>query len=179
MNHLWHSKTHVHDITLSPYSSSNSWNFLSEFFFFSFPQEIYALLNFYPSRESGTATQHGHTQTKLGGKLTDRETSPILFDLRRFKVDLLYSLPHSYKLKSQCSPGITCIARGPRALFHIQETPPQHITGSSVTLLLLSHGSLMRFPLYIPRCCLDLLLKPRGGNGMRWVSAAHLVARKV
>jgi hypothetical protein len=55
------------------------------------------LLDFHPSHESDRVTQHGHTQTKLRGKPTDRETSPVLFDLRRFKVDYLSLAPHSYK----------------------------------------------------------------------------------
>jgi hypothetical protein len=35
--------------------------------------QIDALLDFHPSHESGRATQHGHTQTKLRGKPTDIE----------------------------------------------------------------------------------------------------------
>jgi hypothetical protein len=35
--------------------------------------QIDVLLNFHPSHESNRTAQHGHTQTKVRGKLTDTE----------------------------------------------------------------------------------------------------------
>jgi hypothetical protein len=74
MSHLCHSETHMRDLT-SPYTSFNSWKHSVGvfFFFFQFHNkfQIYALLNFHPSHESGRATHHGLNQTKLRGKPTD------------------------------------------------------------------------------------------------------------
>jgi hypothetical protein len=70
---LCHSKTRVADIILSPYTSCNSWKQCLFFFQFHKKFQTDALLNFRPSHESGIATQHGHTQTKLRGKPTDIE----------------------------------------------------------------------------------------------------------
>jgi hypothetical protein len=78
MNRLCHSRTRMRDITLSLYTSFNSWKRSVGvfFFFFFFPHknsQIDALLDFHPSRESGRAAQHGHTETKLRGKPTNTE----------------------------------------------------------------------------------------------------------
>jgi hypothetical protein len=62
-------------ITLSPYTSFNSWKHSVGVSFFQFHKkfQIDALLNFHPSHESSRETQHRHTQTKLKGKPTDTE----------------------------------------------------------------------------------------------------------
>jgi hypothetical protein len=53
--------------------------FSSEFFQFSKKFQIDVLLDFHPSHESCSATQHRHTQTKLRRKLTDKASlvSPL------------------------------------------------------------------------------------------------------
>jgi hypothetical protein len=73
MYRLCHSKTRMHNITLSLYTSFNSWNILEFFFQFNKKFLIDALLDFHSSHKSGRATQHGHIQTKLRDKPTDIE----------------------------------------------------------------------------------------------------------
>jgi hypothetical protein len=74
MDRLCHSETRVRDRTLLPYAPFNSWKHSAGVYFqFHKKFQIDALLDFHPSHESGRATQHGHTQTKLRGKLNDIE----------------------------------------------------------------------------------------------------------
>jgi hypothetical protein len=54
-----------------------------------------------PAEQHNIVTNKAQRQTNW-----HRETSPVLFDLRKFKVDYLSLAPHSYKFPrySACSP---------------------------------------------------------------------------
>jgi hypothetical protein len=97
MNHLCHSRTHVHNITFSPYTSFNSWK--HSVGVFSIVQEISDRLCcsiFIPvtnlAEEHNMVTLKAQRQTNWC-----REMSPVLFDLRSFKVNCLSLAPHSYR----------------------------------------------------------------------------------
>jgi hypothetical protein len=72
-------------------------NNLSDFFFlFHKKFQIDALLDFHPSHESGRATQHGHTQTKLRGKQANTERRVQSCSIREASRSITYySLPIS------------------------------------------------------------------------------------
>jgi hypothetical protein len=90
---VWH--------TLSPYTSNNSSKHSVVSFQFHKKFHIDALLDFHSSHECGR-TQHGHTQNKAQGHTNwYRETSPVLFDSRSFKVNYLSLVPHSYNFPQQ------------------------------------------------------------------------------
>jgi hypothetical protein len=96
MNRLCHSRTRVRDITLSPYTSFNSWKHSAGVFFFFFNLRrnfrLIALLDFHPNHESWRATQHGHTQTKLKGKPTyTDESSLVLFEKLQIRLPITRS----------------------------------------------------------------------------------------
>jgi hypothetical protein len=59
-----------------------------------------------PAEQHNTATLKQSTEANQLTQLT--ETSPVLLDLRRFKVDYLSLAPHSYNFPrySVCSPVI-------------------------------------------------------------------------
>jgi hypothetical protein len=75
MNRLCNSRTRVRDITLSQYTSFNSWehSVCQSFSNIARNLRLIALLDFHPSHESGRTTQHGHTQTEIRGKPIDIE----------------------------------------------------------------------------------------------------------
>jgi hypothetical protein len=74
MNRLCRSKTRMRNVTLSPFTSFNSWKHSVGFFSFTENFSLIALPDFHPSHKSDRTTQHGHTQTKVvRGKPTDMD----------------------------------------------------------------------------------------------------------
>jgi hypothetical protein len=81
MNRLCHSRTRVRDVTLSPYTSFNSWN--HSVGVFSVSQEISVRLRwsiFILSRNRQSNTTWSHSDKAERQTNWHRESSPVLFD---------------------------------------------------------------------------------------------------